>query len=256
VGAKVDPLMTYHPHGGYFSSLDFHDDAWLDFNMIQSGHCRDFPVYDNIASDYRRTPAKPTLDAEPGYENIPSCLEESGPRLDDYDVRKSAYLSVFAGALGHAYGSAEVFSLWSPGDDNPMGWFETPWREALDYPGAAQMRHLRALMESRPLLTRVPDPALLLSSPGQGGSRVEATRDEEGRYAMLYSSAGHPMTVDLARLAAEEVEAHWYDPREGTALHAGRYPTSQPHTFTPPRAGLDWVLVLDDPAQGFPPPGR
>jgi hypothetical protein len=29
------------------------------------------------------------------------------------------------------------------------------------------------------------------------------------------------------------------------------------HTFTPPTPGeaLDWVLVLDDAAKGFPPPG-
>ena len=32
-----------------------------------------------------------------------------------------------------------------------------PWTEALDQPGAAQMRHARALLESRPYLTRVPD---------------------------------------------------------------------------------------------------
>ena len=35
-----DHLMTFHPRGRLQSSMWFHDEEWLDFNMIQSGHRR------------------------------------------------------------------------------------------------------------------------------------------------------------------------------------------------------------------------
>ena len=31
-------LTTFHPRGRYSSSEWFHNESWLDFNMIQSGH--------------------------------------------------------------------------------------------------------------------------------------------------------------------------------------------------------------------------
>jgi len=52
--------------------------------------------------------------------------------------------------------------------------------------------------------------------------------------------------------------AHWYDPRDGTAHAAGTWTGGTAQEFTPPSSGpgADWVLVLDDPAQGFPKPGQ
>lgn len=61
-------LMTYHPVGGSTSSTFFHNEEWLDFNMLQSGHTAlDLPNYTTASSDYAKSPAKPTLDGEPRY---------------------------------------------------------------------------------------------------------------------------------------------------------------------------------------------
>ena len=41
------PLMTYHPMGGHSCSEWLHEEEWLDFNMMQSGHGsgRDTPTW-------------------------------------------------------------------------------------------------------------------------------------------------------------------------------------------------------------------
>lgn len=39
-GGRDAALITYHPRGGKTSAEYFHNEAWLDFNMWQTGHCR------------------------------------------------------------------------------------------------------------------------------------------------------------------------------------------------------------------------
>jgi hypothetical protein len=48
---------------------------------------------------------------------------------------------------------------------------------------------------------------------------------------------------------------YWFDPRSGAARAIGVVYKHERIRFTPPPGGLDWVLVLDDAAGGFPPPG-
>ena len=131
------------------------------------------------------------------------------------------------------------------------------WREALQFPGARQMQHLRALMESRPLLDRVPDQGLLSSSDLADAERITATRARDGSFAMIYTAAGKPFGVRLDRLSGKKIVAHWFDPRTGTATPAGEHAVIYQKNFTPPAGGRenDWVLVLDDAARNYPPPG-
>jgi len=289
-------LLTFHPRAHTHSSRWFHGDEWLDFNMIQSGHCENAPNFRRIAYDRAKTPAKPILDGEPRYENMPSCLSDvlhslptdlrdrllgrfallgawlhrwlgldldtlasaaDSPRITAWEVRKAAWWSVLAGALGHTYGAAEVFAFWEPGDANRLNWYEIPWRHALNYPGAGQMVHVKRLLESRPPLARVPDQSLLRSDPGFGDEHFQVARDAHGRYMFVYSSSGRPFDVDLEALSASRLRAHWYDPREGSATFAGERLGEGVGRFEPPSsgAGEDWVLVIDDAAQGFPEPG-
>jgi len=61
----------------------------------------------------------------------------------------------------------------------------------------------------------------------------------------------------MRKIAGDTVKAHWYNPREGTTTLIGQFPNTGRRVFMPSTsgAGQDWVLVLDDAAQGFPPPG-
>lgn len=63
IGNMENTLMSFHPQpkGTGSSSQWFQNDDWLDFNMLQTGHCRNTEVWETIRNDYYRAPAKPVL---------------------------------------------------------------------------------------------------------------------------------------------------------------------------------------------------
>jgi hypothetical protein len=252
-------LMTYHPNGGHTSAEWFQGDDWLAFNLLQSGHDYDRENWKRIASDYARTPVKPCTDGEPGYEDHPAGFNAKNGYLGAADVRKSAYWALFAGAHGHTYGCHDIWQfLDKTKGREPITAARTPWTTAIEFPGAGQMGYARRLLESRPFLSRIPDPSVLASDHGRGGDHIEATRDADGSYAFVYSPTGKPFTVDLEKLSGATLRARWFNPRTGEAIEAGTVPRKGTRAFTPPTQGKgnDWVFVLDDAARGFGPPGK
>jgi hypothetical protein len=249
-------LMTFHPRGGETSSTWFHKDAWLDFNMHQTGHglAEKVASWAKIAADYERTPRKPVLDGEPLYEDHPLAFRarEYGYSFDAH-VRQRAYWSVFSGACGHTYGNHSVWQMYAPGRapvNGPLFY----WYEAIRRPGAAQMRHLRELIESRPYFSRVPDPTLIENTL-DGADRIVATRGDG--YAFIYSAQGRAFTVRTGRISGERMKASWFNPRTGAVSPAGLHDNRGAREFRCPSEGFgsDWVLILDDAAKNFPVPG-
>ena len=252
-------LISFHPRGDGRSSSDwFHGDEWLDFNAIQTGPRFGLPNYLSIWRDWQRFPAKPTLDSEPGYENA------TPHRLSAYDVRRYAYWAVMAGACGHTYGALEVWQFHTGESGRRSNLAERHWREALGYPGAAQMRHLRRLVESRPMLTRMPwIEGVLVRHEHAGaphwnvgtGDRIVASGDRVRSYVMVYSPRGAPVAMRF-RDSHTPRRAHWFDPRTGAVsrAHVAQAATA---TFTPPTSGRteDWVLVVEDERRKYPLPG-
>jgi hypothetical protein len=250
-------LMTIHPGGRRTSSKGFHNEAWLDFNMLQSGHF-DNPEavgllqnYTLVTNDYNRTPIKPVFDAEPAYEDMIDGYfrgprDGSGSRMYADVMRRKAYWAVFAGGFGHTYGHTDVQIFWSPGKPKETA-NRNHWRDALEAPGAGQMRYLRSLIESLSFLDRIPDQSVIASSPGSGKDHVCATRDSEGSYAMIYLPTGRTVTINMRKIPGPEAKALWFDPRSGHATVIGRFPCLGTREFKPPPkgAGNDWVLVLE-----------
>jgi hypothetical protein len=118
------------------------------------------------------------------------------------------------------------------------------------------MQHLRRLMESRPFLSRIPDDNLILS-PQTPPTHITATRDSEGSYAMIYMpNASQTVTISTDLLTGEQLKAWWFDPRTGQAKEIETFPREASRSFTSPSEEPDWVLVIDDAARGFPPPGQ
>jgi hypothetical protein len=113
------------------------------------------------------------------------------------------------------------------------------WYEALDRPGARQMRYVRAIVENE--LT--------------GADHIAATRGNG--YLFVYTAQGRRFTVNMGKISGDRVAAAWYNPRDGSATPAGEFENSGKREFVPPAEGLgaDWVLVLDDVSHGSPPPG-
>jgi len=257
-------LMTLHPPGGNGSSTWFHEDDWLDFNMRQNGHGPEFTKhYSQTRADYDRTPVKPVVDGEPIYEDHPVSFnpKDFGHSIAA-DVRRPLYWDLFGGACGHTYGNHAVWQMWQPSRE-PINSPLMPWFEAIHQPGAMQMQFARRLLESRPFLTRVPDDSVIVtdrvptSVPGAGRYHFAATRDTDGTYAMVYAPVGRRFTVHLDKIAGPTVKAWWFNPRNGEATAIGEFPHAGERDFMPPEPGeyLDWVLVLDDAAKNFPPPG-
>jgi hypothetical protein len=254
-GGNDRALMSFHPQpnsltmGG--SSNWFHNDNWLDFNMLQNGHCRDEITYDKISFVYNKKPVKPVLDAEPIYEDHPVCFNAADLGTSNaYDVRKYAYLDLFAGAFGHTYGCHDIWQMYDKNRE-PINGPHLPWLEALDLPGARQMTFVRRLMESRPMLDRIPDQTLVDENNNGPANRVQATRGKD--YAFIYLSTGTPVTVNAGKIMGKEFSAHWYDPRKGEATKIGNFPNQGKHQFKAPTSGYgkDWVLILDDAGKKY-----
>jgi hypothetical protein len=258
-------LMTLHPNGGGGSSKWFHEDEWLDFNMRQNGHGAEYTDrYSQTRADYDRKPIKPVIDGEPLYEGHPLAFNAKAlSHSVAADVRRPLYWDLFSGACGHTYGHHSVWQFWKPGR-TPVNDPLLAWTEAIDEPGAVQMRHGRRLIESRPFLTREPDDSVIVtdrvatSVPGAGRYRFVATRDSSGSYAMVYVPIGRSFKVRMDKISGAKVKAWWFDPRTGKAALIGEFPNTGEREFVPPNKGelLDWVLVLDDASKDFPPPGE
>jgi hypothetical protein len=257
VGGADRAIMTFHPQpndlqdGG--SSKYFHNDAWLDFNMFQTGHCRENNVWDRVQVVYNRGPVKPVLDGETLYEDHPVCFNAKDLGTSSaYDIRKHAYFDVFAGAFGHTYGCHDVWQMWAP-NRTPINNPHFPWYVAIDLPGAGQMQYLRHLVESRSMLDRVPDQSLLTTALG-ANDHLQATRGKD--YIFVYSAQGKPITLNMGKISGNNVTAYWYDPKNGESKSGGSFSNKGKQTFTPPSSGYgnDWVLVLDDISKKYADP--
>jgi hypothetical protein len=263
VGGADNALMTFHPQpdGTSSSSQWFQNDDWLDANMLQTGHCRDTPVWEMVNTDYNKSPTKPVVNGENIYEEMPVCFnpKELG-YANAYDVRKAAYLSVFAGACGHTYGCGPVIWFSQKGGDFFSAFHS--WKQALDLPAANEMKYLRALIESRPMLERIPDQSLLADEGSCASERIQATRGKD--YAFIYSAYGRPIIVKMNKIEGNKINATWYDPRTGKTKFIGSFENKDQQTFTPllpvaspvPSQREDWVLILDNAEKNFKMPGQ
>ena len=250
-------MVTYHIGWEQSSSLYVHNEPWLDFNMIQSSHCRrdNHHVYTLAWMDWEKTPAKPFFDAEPNYEKHPIWLWGDGKSFDDYDVRKASYRSVFAGGCGITYGADRVWQL----DDD--------WMDCLHYPGALQLIHLKNLMLSRPYFERAPDREFIRSVNPNKAEKIIATSSTKGNYAMVYVPfSGQSFTIDASKLKGKKLKAWWFSPLDGKTYHANGQIASEPfgveksdkmNIISPKlEKSVDWVLVIDSESSAYSIPGH
>lgn len=253
-GGEDKALITFHPQpndlkdGG--SSQWFHQDSWLDFNMFQTGHCRENNIWDRIEVVYNKTPIKPVLDGETIYEDHPVCFNAKDLGTSSaYDVRKHAYFSLFAGSFGHTYGCHDIWQMYGPSKE-PINGPNLYWYDALDLPGAEQMKYVKKLMMARNMLDRVPDQSIIVDAL-QAHNRIQATRGLD--YLFVYSAQGQAFTVRMKKISGSELKVTWYNPRNGETKEAEIVKNKGQRVFTPPTSGYgqDWVLILDDASKGY-----
>ena len=246
---KGSQLMTYHPEGTRNSAEFFPDEPWLDFHFFQSGHnLRNGANYTYNRRNLKLSPLKPTLDAEPRYEDHPVDWKPASLGwFDDFDVRQAAYWSMLSGAAGHTYGDHNIWQMWEEGK-TPISWARTHWKEALDHEGSYQMGFMKKLFEARPWYKLQPDQSLILNENPEGPAYQMAAIADDKSYALIYNPYGKKISVDLNRISGNEIKAWWYNPRDGRTLAIQDYNEKKVVEFTPhaPGRGSDWVLVLED----------
>jgi hypothetical protein len=122
------------------------------------------------------------------------------------------------------------------------------WREVLELPGANSLKHLRALLESRPWWKLVPDINNVVAVEGRGAF---ATNDyavtalaDDGSFALSYLPSKRALVIDLTKLSGARVVAAWFSPRTGETTRLGEFTEKTRHAFEPHADG-DWVLLLE-----------
>lgn len=259
-----DRLVGYHPFGRTTSAFWFHQEAWLDFNLFQSGHRRydqkDLGAWDDnneregwfgednwryVERDRERIPARPVLDGEPSYEGIPQGLHDSTqPYWQAADVRRYAYWSVLAGAAGHTYGHNSVMQFY--GDLSRKGAYgaKSLWTDAVHHPGGSQMAFLKALMESVDYINGRPVQEYLLCEQGEKYDRIQLFGGED--FLIAYTYTGREIRLSLKAYEGKELAAYWMDPVTGRFSFIRKIPGGGDFAVVPPvrEDGEDMALLL------------
>ena len=105
-----------------------------------------------------KTPLKPVIDDEPIYEDIPQGLHDP---MKPVGISTMCVVmpigSVFAGSFGHSYGHNDIMQFIRPGYGASFGadGRKKAWWDALEDPGFNQMKYLKNLMLTFPLILNV-----------------------------------------------------------------------------------------------------
>ncbi len=269
VGANC--LMTYHPNEYTYSEL-FHSMDWLDFHSFQSGHVLMNSPNWQIVERYFNDPfKKPIIDAEPCYEGCPIQLGAWGHAADfdfvfrDYDIRKAAYRSVFAGAAGITYGAESIRQVFKKGDihHNITSAPLRPWYKSLDLPGSLQMQYLKELILSYPYFNRRPAQSLLrpfkeykgtgriyygdhmLHNPNQDyATHIRVMSDFE-TYIMAYTPIVNNFQIRTHILQKDTLTIKWFNPQTGCIEYEKQQENNGIYRACSPYHFQDAVLIID-----------
>ena len=273
-GDEGNHLITYHPRGASSSSAQLHGEEWLDFNMYQSGHDKQFnQVYRYARKDRSLSPIKPTVDGEPGYEDIairfwdymdfskPSMqrvpkgvLDEKGIITDrnhfeagfitDYDVRVHAYWNFLAGAAGYTYGNNAIWQMYKA-DRNLAIPCLYDWRTSMDRPGAEDMKHVNKFFTKFPFQKLVPAQGIILGENPESEAHIQAAAASDNSFILVYLAKGQDVKLNLSQYTKLS-KGSWFNPRDGKMKKACKFDAEGMVEFTPPSSGFgnDWMLVL------------
>jgi hypothetical protein len=246
-------LMTYHSMTS--SSKWWHEDPWIDFHMWGTYHSqKDWPRSFQIAqADYNLADPKPTLNAEPCYEELPRDYKGDNGWFEQYEVRRAAWWSVLSGTLGHTYGAHPIWQLSGKAEVEPphiplpdLSPVRMKWQEALQLPAASQMIHLRTLMESIDYVTYKPENSLLndTDAPLDEGHQVAG---KSSAAILVYSPQGRAVNLKPNSLdGVSNGKASWFNPRSAEESSAFLEKTSEGFVAKAPTVGPteDWVLIV------------
>jgi hypothetical protein len=226
-------LITFKPDPAPYSSSFIHGESWLDFDSMQTWKSVEL-IHPMVTKDYHLEPVKPVLMAEGAYEHG----SEYGFEVTPLWIRRQAYYSCFCGGH-HTYGHND-------------SWRVLPtWKEALDAPGAAQMRILKRVFQGRnEWWNLVPDQSVFVSGGNTNGQVLNlGARHRDGRWLMAYLGSKASFSIDPSQLkGGARARALWLDPRTGdsVAIPSFRYDRGTGSvSFETPGGWEDALLILE-----------
>jgi len=226
-------LFTAHCHPENSPVDQYCSGGWLDFNTTYTYAI----VHSKLLYDYNRTPIMPFLLIESTYEGEHNASE--------VQIKRQAYWAVLCGGFGHVFGN------------RPIWLFEKGWQAAMDIQGSTSMMHWGRLFRSRKWYELVPDQQHEVVTKGLGEFRgldyLSVARTMNGCRVIAYMPTSRTITIDLSKINGDRVKAWWFDPQTGITTSRGEFETHGLEFFTPPKEG-DWILVVDDASEDFPPP--
>ncbi len=227
----------------YFVGSSLDDSLWADLVTLNAAYTY-YPAYAEVLKDYNRNPAAPVFLIESDYE-----LENGA---DAERLRRQEYWTFLSGGCGYVFGNGLIWPLFNG------------WEGYLDTTGIIEFGYCRALIESVPWQSLVPDQAHSLVTAGYGAfwsggtpsygisqnDYVTAAATPDGRLALVYVPTSRTITVDMARFSGAAT-ARWYDPTMGTyrSISGSPFANSGSRTFTTPGSHADgagdWVLKIE-----------
>ena len=262
--------LSIHPGGGtkwkpphnVQSSKPFQNSGWLDHHWLQTGQSIDRIRYITIRCRENRAlePVRPVFCSESYYE-VPPDIDPDGA----YHARLQAWSAFLNGAAGYGYGAYGVWQFFDPedphGETGKRTRREVPWRQALQFSGSAQMRHVRHFLASRDWW-RIEPANNAISLDGQ--PNTDPTEDDltpprcgtiDAELYIVYIPRGNAARELEISIAPAAYQANWLNPRSGKNIPLGAAAPSGIRCWAiPPRpkpADKDWVLVVErDPRAG------
>lgn len=227
-GGQDNVLLTYHPCPPRSSSEWFHDDPWLDFNMIETHKSQD-RVVGVVTTDYNKIPTKPTMLGEGHYESEGAGI---------LGIHRDAFHAYLSGGMGYVYGHGLPVAVWD---------FQGNWRSKLDADGAMDLPHIKTLMTSREWWKWIPDQDIIKKGKKSGAEEKVAVKSSDGDEIIIYFADNSPASIQLNRITtAGTVNGMWFNPSDGNIASAGKgYVTAETIKFAPPQSWLDAVLILE-----------
>jgi hypothetical protein len=213
---------------------DTYGAGWLDIGNTYTYGI----VHSKLLESYNLKPVRPTFLMESTYEGEHNASEEQ--------IRRQAYWAILCGGFGQVIGNRPIW-LFDPG-----------WQRAMDAPGSLDMIYWGRLFRSRAWFDLVPDQQHEVVTSGLGEftglDYLSAAGTSDGGTIIAYMPTSRTITVDLTKVSGGQAVAWWFNPRNGEATLAGKFPTTGMKKFTPSAPG-DWVLVLDDASKQLLAPG-
>jgi hypothetical protein len=241
---KGDPawdeaFMTYHPDGNPFNNSSdwFHEDPWLDFNMIET-HIHRNSLYESVLLDYNlETPVKPVVMGEGHYEGYTNKNLADGAA-----VRRQAYQTFFAGGAGHTYGGHH--------DGKGNGPLFSPyagWETMLEMEGVQCFPHLKKFLIHHEWWKWAPNTTLRIQRNGSGEFRKVAVRHPEKNKVLIYFPDYNSVDINMNFLPEDgDLMLTWFNPIDGSETSQVIQMDNMKISLKPPENWLEAVLVFEE----------